>query len=313
VYFASDISRGGGGGPTWRIKNPHTGQYVTTPARGWAFSKKEDLLQAIKEDRIHFSGKSVPCYKRYLKENESTILDTIFYKDRRAASLKFRDMMGDGVFDFPKDHEIIGYFIKALTPQEAVILDFFAGSGTTGHSVLELNKNGSKRQFILSTNNEGGICTDICHPRLKKVVKGYKGVKSGTVFKGLPGNLKYFRTAFVKLTRNKDQMAVDITRSCTEMLCLKEGIYALRKEAPDWKLFEQGTRYMGVYYNFTSESLSHLRDEMNKLTGDKVLYCFTVDPEGLDPAEFRKWKDVRLEPIPQKILDVYKRIFEGHK
>jgi predicted Ser/Thr protein kinase len=46
------------------------------------------------------------------------------------------------------------------------------------------------------------------------------------------------------------------------------------------------------------------------MKGEKVLYCFTLDPLGLDKKDFRDWKNVIVEPIPQKILDVYKQIYE---
>lgn len=311
IYFPDNISRGGGGGARWSLINPFTGNYVKIPSRGWAFSKEEDLLRAVEENRVHFNGDGVPCIKSYLKEKETQILDTIFYKDRRAASTKFKDILGDGVFDFPKDHEIISYFIDALSPKNAVVLDFFAGSGTTGHSVLELNKNGSSRQFILSTNNEGNICTDVTHPRLQKVINGYIGVKTKTNYQGLKGNLKYYKTSFVANNRNKDQLKLDITKCCTEMLCIKEGVFKLIKEEEDYKIFQKATKFLAVYYDFANASLDELKDEMNKLKGEKVLYCFTVDTHGLDKANFKGWKNIRLEPIPQKILDVYKQIFNN--
>jgi adenine-specific DNA-methyltransferase len=310
IYFASDISRGGGGGPKWQIKNPTTGEIVNTPARGWAFSKEEELLNAIKDDKIHFSGSSVPCFKRYLKENESAILDTIFYKDRRAASIKFRDIMGDGIFDFPKDPEVIQYFIDALSPDDAIVLDFFAGSGTTGHSVLELNKNGSNRKFILATNNEGSICTEVTQPRLDKAIKGYTGIKTNTNYQGLGGNLKYFKTSFVKNRPNKDQLKIEITKQCTEMLCLKEGIFNLKTATKDYKIFEQDNSFMAVFYDFANASLDDLKKQMNALKGEKILYCFTL-LEKLETINFKGWKDIRLEPIPQKILDIYLEIFKN--
>ena len=77
------------------------------------------------------------------------------------------------------------------------MLDFFAGSGTTGHATLEMNKeDGGARQFILCTNNENNIAEEITYPRICNVIKGYrKSVKDEVV--GLGGNLKYYRTAFV--------------------------------------------------------------------------------------------------------------------
>jgi len=95
------------------------------------------------------------------------------------------------------------------------------------------------------------------------------------------------------------------------MLCLKEGIFNLIKEEADYKIFQQGNRYLAVYYDFANASLDELKEEMNALKGEKVLYCFTIDTNGLDKANFSEWKNIRLEPIPQKILDVYKRIFKN--
>jgi adenine-specific DNA-methyltransferase len=85
--------------------------------------------------------------------------------------------------------EIAG--IKAK--KDGRVIDFFAGSGTTGHAVLELNKeDGGNRKFILCTNNENGIAEEVCYPRIKKVIEGYSNVQ------GIPANLRYFKTAFLK-------------------------------------------------------------------------------------------------------------------
>ena len=129
--------------------------------------------------------------------------------------------------------------------------------------------------------------------------------------KGIGNNLRYFKTSFVPNSKNKDQLRLNITKKCTEMLCLKEGIFNLCKESEDWKIFTYGGKYLAVYYDFPNSSLDDLKDEMNKLKGEKVLYCFTVNPHGLEEENFTDWKNIRLEPIPQKILDVYKRIFKN--
>jgi adenine-specific DNA-methyltransferase len=71
----------------------------------------------------------------------------------------------------------------------SIILDFFAGSGTTGHAVLELNKeDGGTRKFIICTNNEDNnddgikIASDICYPRIRSVLNGYVGQKSARIY-----------------------------------------------------------------------------------------------------------------------------------
>ena len=221
-------------------------------------------------------------------------------------------------FSYSKPVNLIKKLINSVTyfKDEITVLDFFAGSGTTGHSVLEINSLEDKKiKYILCTNNEnnngeGKIADDVCYPRLKSVMNGYENQK-GEQIEGLGNNLKYFRTSFVANIRNKDQLKIDITKCCTEMLCLKEGIYNLKTDTIDYKIFQQGNRYLAVYYDFANSSLDELKDEMNAVKGEKILYCFTVDAQGLDKANFRGWKNIRLEPIPQKILDVYKRIFKN--
>jgi adenine-specific DNA-methyltransferase len=150
VYFASDISRGGGGGPTWKIKNPFTGETVKTPQRGWAYSKLEDLMADVKKELVHFNGNAVPCKKRYLKDNEEQLVETVFYKDRRGSSKRLRKLLEGDHFDFPKDEDIIAEKIKSFCTTEDIILDFFAGSGTTAHAVMNVNAlDNGKRKFII--------------------------------------------------------------------------------------------------------------------------------------------------------------------
>jgi adenine-specific DNA-methyltransferase len=149
VYFAADISRGGGGGPKWEIINPYTGETVKTPERGWAYSNLEDLLKDINNEKIHFNGSNVPCKKSYLKENEFQLIETVFYKDRRGSSKRLRSLMAGNYFDFPKDEFVLRDKIKCFTDLDSIVLDFFAGSGTTAHAVMQLNaEDGGKRKFI---------------------------------------------------------------------------------------------------------------------------------------------------------------------
>ena len=150
VYFASDISRGGGGGPRWDIINPNTGNVVQTPSRGWSYGKYEDLIRDIENGLVHFNGDGVPCKKRYLKENETQVLETVFYKDRRGSSKRLRSLMDGDLFPFPKDEEVIEHYVESFTNSDAIILDFFSGSATTAHAVMKLNaEDGGNRKFIM--------------------------------------------------------------------------------------------------------------------------------------------------------------------
>ena len=214
--------------------------------------------------------------------------------------------------------------------KEAVILDFFAGSGTTGQAVLMMNDEDSgKRSFIVCTNNElngfekelvkkglsekevqeYGICQRVTFPRIKKVIEGYKGLRGETV-EGLGGSLKYFRTKFIKKSTNSDDFKARITNECTKMLCLREGVFDEVKKGTYYRIFKHGAKTMAVYYSLERESLPVIKKELEKMDGEKILYCFTLDSNGLSKTEFAGWQGVTLEPIPQKILDVYKQIYE---
>lgn len=215
------------------------------------------------------------------------------------------------MFQYPKSpFAVMKSILSGTNDKDATILDFFAGSGTTGQAVLELNKqDGGGRRFILCTNNENNICDEVCYPRVKKVITGYKGSKESDV-KGLGGSLKYFKTKFVKDASNKDDFKIRITKECTEMLCMREGIFDEIKKTDDYRIFQQGDQTLAVYYSLDRKALSELKKELNKIAGDKIFYCFTLDPLGVDKSDFIGWNNVSLEPIPQKILDVYKQIYE---
>ena len=229
------------------------------------------------------------------------------------------DIIGEqNIFEYPKPSTLVEYLVSLLfNPTRGIyrgnitVLDFFAGSGTTGHAILSLNKkDGGNRKFILCTNNESNICTDVCYPRINKVIKGYKNRKGDKV-EGFGGNLKYFKTSFVKKSINKatnnDDLKIRITNECTEMLCLKETIFNEIKYSEKYRLFQQNGKVMGVYYSFDMRELGNLKKEFDQLTGEKILYCFTFDKYGLDAQDFADWQDVRLEPIPKKILDIYEQ------
>lgn len=112
------------------------------------------------------------------------------------------------IFSYPKSIFAVKDCLRVLSNNKnAIFLDFFAGSGTTGHATLELNNDdGGKRNFILCTNNESGISEDVCHPRIEKVIKGYSHSKKQVI--GLGGNLKYFKTSFVKNSISRDDLKI---------------------------------------------------------------------------------------------------------
>ncbi|MHB8603285.1 MAG: site-specific DNA-methyltransferase [Nitrosotalea sp.] len=186
IFFPGDISWPGGDGPTYMINHPLTKKPVKIPNGGWRFSKQETMLEQIKENRILFGEdeKTVPTIKRYLHETEGQVIPSVFYKDRRNAKRQLREIMGADVFDNPKDPEILQKLINLITQNSDVILDFFAGSGSTAHAVINQNiEDGGGRKFICVQIPEAieedhiafkqGFKTisEICKERIRRVLK----------------------------------------------------------------------------------------------------------------------------------------------
>ena len=192
--------------------------------RKWRFSrnsiegiKKEILCRRLKDELVIVRAKTNYRWK------------TVWDDGRYNANVYGTQLLNSIIkttFPFPKSLYAVEDCIKAVmhNKDNALILDFFAGSGTTGHAVLNLNKNDNgTRRFILCTNNENQIAENVCYPRIKNISIGYKDSK-GEKVNGLGGNLKYFRTDFVD-AEPTDKNKKRLTLAATEMLCLKEDAF----------------------------------------------------------------------------------------
>lgn len=313
---------------------PNQRYFITCPDGSKVITPDEDKMfrwipktfeKNLKDDRVVFiKTKTSPLIDGHGKKAKWNIYTKIYLHERQETGMKpltfidipnslgSKELIKMGIdFPFSKPRELVEYLIRIANKKPNIyVLDFFAGSGTSGHAILGLNNNDEgNRTFILCTNDEENICTEICYPRLTKAINGYRTPKKEHI-KGLGGNLKYFKTAFVKRTISKDSLKIRITKECTEMLCLSEGIFDEKKRTDDYRIFEHNGRIMAVYYSLRRSELKSLKKDLDKMHGDKILYCFTLDPLGLDRSDFEDWKGVTLEPIPQKILDVYEDIYE---
>ena len=152
IFFADNISWPGGGGPKYQVLHPVTQKPVKIPSRGW-LTNEATMKEWIAQGRVEF-GKDengVPTLKSYLKDREYSVPYSVFYKDGRAASKRLATLMGDKVFENPKDEEIIQRIIQFCgTDDGDIILDFFSGSATTAHAMFLADAEQNKhRKFIL--------------------------------------------------------------------------------------------------------------------------------------------------------------------
>ena len=273
-----------------------------------------DKLRKKNGSIVIYEGKAQQM-KRYLKDVQegvppNTLLPNEEVGFNKDGTTLLRQMFGNKVFDQPKPVSLIKYLLsiknKKFDYKNAIILDFMAGSGTTGHAVLDLNnEDGGNRQFILCTNNENNICTDVCYPRIKKVIEGYSDLKGRNVW-GLGGNLKYFKTCFVD-AEPTDKNKIKLTKQATEMLCIKEGTFELILNRKHFKIFKNSNHYTGII--FDQLAIPEFKKAIEDIKGRFSVYVFSLSDETFYEEFANVKQKIKLSPIPEAILRVYRRIF----
>lgn len=176
------------------LVNPNTGINYGRPSKGWRYDRNT-MARLIAEDRILWpstpSGR--PRKKQFLSEltaeytgYSSIIGDSFFTRDGTNEQIQ---IFGKLCFDFPKSSGIVQELIEQATDSNSIILDSFAGSGTTAHAVLNMNqKDGGNRKFILIEMCD--YAEGITAERVKRVIQGYGSGKKAV--KGTGGNFSYY-------------------------------------------------------------------------------------------------------------------------
>lgn len=233
-------------------------------------------------------------------------------------------IFGIRMFDFPKPSNLIKYLLTTIvrTHKSSTILDFFAGSGTTLHAVMQLNKeDGGKRQCILVTNNENNICREVTYERNKRVIEGYTTPK-GVQVEGLrENNLRYYRTHLLPRERTNRNMRRLVAAS-TDLLCIKENLFEELKikneelRINDVRIFGNGERAMMVIYNeevipdivdwlqsaSATNALTHLHNNAIKV------YVFSPGAYAWDDDFAPVIDKVDLCALPEAIYQAYKSV-----
>jgi adenine-specific DNA-methyltransferase len=305
----------------WILKEkPNKDEFVIYPIdddgkeRRWRWgierfeNEKEELSPRFLKNKPHAYVKGrindegvLPMTWWDKKEYSSTAYGTNLLKDI------FAELQ---IFSYPKSlYAVMDSILVMSESKEAVVLDFFAGSGTTGHAVLELNKqDGGNRKFILCTNNENKIAEEVTYERLKRVIKGYKN-KKGEKVEGLGGNLSYYKTDLVdieKLQRISDESKIKITHQAGEMIAIRENTLNESNKNDWWQIFENEDKKTAIYFKEDKAKLPELVKLLEKENKPTVLYIF-----GWGKNEYKNeysTKNIKVEDIPEPIIEVYKEI-----
>lgn len=291
----------------------------------WRF-KEETYYSLLNDNRIVFprGGQGKPRYKLFLSEKEKGgVIDNTWWEDygsNQEGATLLEEILGKGVFNNPKPVGLIDHILKLNSNGQSTILDFFAGSGTTLHATMQLNaEDGGKRQCILVTNNENGICEKVTYERNKRVINGYTTPKGEQVEGLSKNNLRYYRTEFIPRDRTMPNMRALVNAS-TDLLCVKEDIY---KELPTLgtiklkpslaRLFANGKRQMLVIYR--EEVIQRIVEELETLDFKEKLkvYLFSPGRYAFDDEFFSVQDKVTLCALPAAIYDAYQKVMPKRK
>ncbi len=310
----------------YEVINPKTGKSFFVPAgKHWVYSK-ENMETLIKEDRIWFGkkGDAFPRKKRFLNEvadgRKGTTLwfsEEVGHNQEGKRELKNFFEQSENLFTNPKPTRLIARILELSSDKSSVILDFFAGSGTTLQTTVSFNKEDKgTRQCILVTNNENKIAEEICYERSKRVIDGYTK-PNGEKVEGLKeNNLRYFKTEMVSRAttlKNKRQ----ITQLSTDLLRIKENCYSeiknkeLGAKSAELRVFSQnGKTFMVVYDDMY---IPKAVEAIKALDGDIKVYVFA---EGQEPyrEDFEDVLDrVVLCALPDAIYKAYQHVLPKQK
>ena len=155
VFHDGDIANTKLGGYKYEVIHPVTKKACKIPEKGFRFPENS-MKKMIQDGEIVFGEDEKTLIKPKKRlENAKDALRSIIYEDGRSSSNYVDNLLSRGVFNNPKSHLIIDRLLGFLTKENDLILDFFAGSGTTGHAVMQLNaEDGGNRKFILCQIDE---------------------------------------------------------------------------------------------------------------------------------------------------------------
>jgi len=211
-------------------------------------------------------------------------------------------------FDYPKPTSLIEYLLKFNGKNNGIILDFFAGSGTTLDALMQLNSlDGGKRIGIICTNNQNGIAENICFERNKRKILGYTsrlGVKTEPL---VANNLRYFKADFVSREpslKNKREL----TQLATELLCIKEDCYTEQKiDIKQARMF--ANRNVTLIVLFDDHIIPQAVEFIKRIEAPEIkVYVFSM---GSDPYtdDFADVLDkITLCALPDAIYKAYQNV-----
>ncbi|WP_291097265.1 MULTISPECIES: site-specific DNA-methyltransferase [unclassified Flavobacterium] len=296
----------------------------------WRWGFNDNTISRLLYDVIVIRTKNgISLYKKQrpeLGDLPTKKPKSIFYKPEYSSgngTAQLKNIFQDKRFNNPKPLDLIKDFLVIGSNNNSLILDFFAGSGTTLHATMALNdEDGGNRQCILITNNENNICEEITYERNKRVIQGYTNTKGITVAGLWNNNLRYYKSGFVPSNKSETNKRL-LTSASTELLCIKEDCYldvtaTNGFKAAVCKIFTNSRgKFMVVVYHSREqiEVCEQLIPFIQALEIEQPvkLYVFSEEKEALAEMFFDVADKIEAVPLPDAIYNAYRATFRTLK
>ena len=261
--------------------------------------------------------------KIYLSDSTGNVPVSLLDSERcgttKEGTSELKDIGLFELFSYPKPTNLIKYIVSKYPRKNAIVLDFFAGSGTTGHAVLELNEeDGGHRQFILCTNNgdkgpdSTKIAEEITYPRIKTVITGAR--QDGSKYSdGISANLRYYKINHREKKPSIDANRQDIVTYMENIIQVKENAYKQLEVNEDFAIYESNEKYVGLV--FEPFSLEEVIANLKERNGEKrpvKLYVFSYSRDAFED-DYGTDFEIEFVAMPEGLLKTYAHIVEEQK
>jgi adenine-specific DNA-methyltransferase len=223
-------------------------------------------------------------------------------------------LIGENKFSYPKPVNLIEYLIRMVTHKnkDAVIVDFFAGSGTTAEAVFKLNnEDKGKRRFLICTNNENNICQSITIPRVSIALNKYFKL-SNTLFNP---NLIVLEQDFIELSESTEQSKYNLQINIENIIAMYEETFLIIKKNDyytSYKNFRED-KIIFIYKNFyNKKQFNNMIEEIGKFKIKVILYVYDNDIEELINSS-NIVNILYIKTFKEKYFDRYKSIIDEIK
>ncbi|WP_423126914.1 site-specific DNA-methyltransferase [Gaoshiqia sp. Z1-71] len=274
-------------------------------SRSWIFTK-ERFLELLQDNRITFgtNGKGRPMQKKFLSEVKQGITaqtwwDRDFAGDNKIARYELKEIFPENPFDTPKPSSLLKRIFEISTDYDSLILDSFAGSGTTAQAVLNLNKQDrGNRKFILIEMED--YAENITAERVKRVIKGYGDNKK--VIEGTGGSFDFYelgRPLFNEDGNLNESVGIDKIRSYVWYTETK--MTFVEPEKSDNKYFLGKKDETAYYFNYEPNEITTLNHEFLSTVKTKSEQYVIYADNCLLTKEFMSKHNIIFKKIPRDI------------